>query len=269
MGSRIEEIFDICLEKVERGIPVDEVLDEYPEHREELKELLALARDIENAPLPDLSHEAMSSCLTKVHNALQQQKKPAWRARLPRLQWSRLFYFPSPAWAKALTLVFIIIFISWSTISLSGDSMPGNLLYPVKLTTEKVRFYLTADPEGKADLRLAYSDERMQELVRYVDKRGKLNVDLLKAMLDEAALVMDNISKLPKDRATICCMKLQHLCAYHMDVLVGLKSKVPSLQGQELDNAIQICQLRHEWMGKVIKEKAPIGRHGPFALNEI
>src|SRR4030066_488729 len=119
MGSRMEKIFSICLEKIEEGIPLDEILEEYPEHREELKELLTIAKDIENAPLPRLRDEAVASCLVKVHDALQLQKKPVWRARLPRLQWSRLFYFPSPAWAKALALVLIVILISWSKVSLS------------------------------------------------------------------------------------------------------------------------------------------------------
>src|SRR4030067_108760 len=98
MGSRMEEIFDICFEKVDEGIPVDEVLEEYPEHRAELKELLIIAKDIENAPLPHLRDAAISSCLIKVHNALELQNKPVWRARLPRWRWPRLFYFPSPAW---------------------------------------------------------------------------------------------------------------------------------------------------------------------------
>src|SRR4030042_4650473 len=109
MSSRMEKILDICLEKVEEGIPVDEVLEEYPENREELKELLIIAKDIENAPLPHLRDAAISSCLIKVHNALELQKKPVWRARLPRFQWSRLFYFPSPAWAKALAFVLVAI----------------------------------------------------------------------------------------------------------------------------------------------------------------
>jgi len=267
MSSRMEKIFRICLEKIEEGIPVDKVLEEYPQYREELKELLTIAEDIENAPLPHLRDEAVSSCLIKVHDALQLQKKPVCRARLPRFQWSRLFYFPSPAWVKALAFVLVVIFISWGAVNLSADSLPGNPLYPIKLATEKARCFLTIEPEGKAKLRLAYSEERTQELVRYLDEKGELNIHVLQAMLDEAALVMDNIPRLPKDKGIVYCLKLEQLCTFQEDVLEGLKSKVPFLQNQELDNAIQICQHRHEWVGKVIKDEAPMGRHGPFALN--
>ena len=259
MDSQMEKILDICLEKIEEGIPLDKVLKEYPEHREELKELLTIAKDIENIPLPHVRDEAVDSCLAKVRNALQLQKKTVWKARLPRLQWPRLSYFPSPAWAKALAFILIIIFISWGTVSLSTDSLPGDILYPMKVTTEKVKFFLTIDPEEKAELRLTYSETRMQELVRYFDEKGELNTQVLKAMLEEEALVTDNISRLPKDKAIVCCLKLEHLCAFHKDVLEGLKSKVPSSQRQELDNAIRTCSRRMEWMGKVRRNEVPIG----------
>jgi len=269
MGGQIEKILDICLEKIKKGIPLDKILMEYPDQREELKELLTVARGMENIPLPPVRDEAVASCLARVHNELQLQKKPAWRTRLPRLQWPRLLYFPSPAWAKALAFILIIIFISWGAVSLSADSIPGNILYPIKLTNEKVKFFLTTDPEEKAELRLTYSEERMQEIVRYLDEKGELNTRALKAMLDEAALVVDNISRLPKDKAIVCCLKLEHLCAFHMDVLERLKSRVPIVQRQELDNAIRICQHRMEWMGKVIRNEVPIGEWGPFVPNEI
>ncbi len=269
MDRQMERILDICLEKMGQGIPVDEVLMEYPQFREELKDLLTIARDIESIPLPQVRDEAVASCLIKVRNALQLQKKTVWRAKLPRFQWPRLFYFPSPAWAKALAFILIIILISWGSVNLSADSIPGNPLYPVKLTTERVKFFLTIDPGGKAELRLAYSEERTQELVRYLDEKGELNIRVLQAMLDEAALVMDNIPRLPKDKGIVYCLKLEQLCTFQEEVLEGLKSMVPLTQRQELDNAIQICQHRHEWMGKVIRNEVPIGKWGPFVPKEI
>ncbi len=268
MRNQMEEILDVCLRKIEEGIPVDEALEEYSEYREELRELLTIARDIENAPLPLLREEAVASCLAKVRDSLQLQKKPVWRARLPRLQWPRLFYFPSPAWAKALASVVMAILISWGAVNLSADSLPGEPLYPIKLATEEVRCFLIIEPEGKAKLRLAYSEERVQELVKYLDQEGELNLQALKAMLDETALAADNISKLHKDRGMHYCVKLEHLCASQRDILAGFRTKVPSLQRQELDDAIRICHHRVEWMGKVRRNEVPMGERGPFGLNE-
>jgi hypothetical protein len=264
----MERILDICLEKMKEGIPLDKILMEYPDQREELKELLRIARDMENVPFPPVRDEVVASCLAKVNKTLHSQKKQGWAARIPRLQWPRLPYLPSPAWAKALAFIIILFLISWGSVNLSADSIPGNFLYPIKLTCEKVKFLLTTDPEEKAELRLTYSELRMQELVRYIDEKGELNTGVLKAMLDEAALAVDNISRLPKDKAMVCCLKLEHLCAFHTYVLEGLKSRVPALQRQELENAIRSCQHRMDWMGKVRRNEVPIGERGPFVLSE-
>ena len=83
----MERILDICLEKMKEGIPLDKILIEYPDQREELKELLTFARDIQNIPLPPVRDEAVATCLAKVNKALQLQRKLAWRAMLPKMQW--------------------------------------------------------------------------------------------------------------------------------------------------------------------------------------
>ena len=267
VGRQVEKILDRCLEKVKEGVPLDEVLMEYPEHREELKELLTIAKDIESVPLPPVRDEAVASCITKVHKAIQLRKRGAWRARLPRLWWPRLVCVPSPMWAKALAFVLIGIFISWGTVNLSADSLPGDILYPIKLTTEKAKFFLTIDPVEKAELRLNHSEERMEELVKYLDKKGELNTQVLKAMLNEAALVMEDIPKLPKDEGAAYCLKLEHHCAYQKDVLESLKLKVTSPQKEELERAIRICHHRMDWMGKVRRNEVPMGERGPFTLN--
>lgn len=269
MENQMERILDICIEKMREGIPLDKILMGYPDRRDELKELIKIARDMENIPLPQVREEAVTSCLIKVRNTLELQKKKVWRAKLLMWQWSRFLYFPSPSWAKALAFILIIILISWGSVNLSADSIPGNLLYPVKLTAERLKFFLTTDPEEKTELRLTYSDVRMQELIRYLDEKGELNIKLLEAMLNEATLVMDNISRLPKDQAIACCLKLEQLCTLHINVLKGLKSKVPAQQRQELENAIQTCQHRMEWIGRVLRNEVPIGEWGPFVPKEI
>jgi len=263
MEQPLEEILDICLGKVKQGIPLDEVLKEYPAHREELKELLAVAKDIEGIPLPHARDEAVVSSLDRVHQAIQREKNRAWRAGLPKLCWPRLVCFPSPMWAKALAFVLIGIFVSWGAVNLSADSLPGSLLYPVKLTTEKVKFFLTIDPREKAELRFNHSEERMEELVKYLHKKGELNTQVLKAMLDEAALVMEDIPKLPKGQGAAYCLKIEHHCAYQMNVLESIKSKMTSPQRQELDRAIRICNHRMDWMGKVRRNEVPLGAWGP------
>lgn len=268
MDSRLEKVFNTCLKKLGEGIPVDQALENYPEYKEEVKELLAIAKMIENASLPRLRDEAVDSCLTRVHNAISLQKKPIWTAGLLRWQWARLFEFPSAAWAKALALVVVAFFVSWASINVSADTLPGDFFYSIKLANEKIRLILCTDDQKKAELRLMYSTVRMRELVRCLDEKGEFNPHVLTAMLDETALVTDNISRLPKERAADYYLKLERHCAYQRDVLVSLNSRVPAYQKQALNEAIQLCHHRMEWMGKVRRSEVPMGEWGPFVLNE-
>lgn len=257
MEKSIEEILDICLKRIAQGIPADEVLKEYPDYRDELKELLAVTKDIEGSPLPRPSDSAISSCLIKIGEALL-QKKRVRKTKLPRL-----LYLPSAAWARALAFALILIFISWGVVNLSADSIPGNILYPIKLKLEKVKFFLTVNPKDKIELRLIFSEERMQELIKHLDKKGELSTQLLKAMLDEASLALENVSKLPEEERMVYFSKLEHLNAYQKDVLEELRPKVKTLQKEELDNAIKMCGNRMEWMDKMRRKEVPPGKWGP------
>lgn len=259
MKKPVEEILDICLRKIREGIPLKEILKQYPDYADELKELLATAKKIKDAPLPEPSDRGLGYCLVRLGEALQLQRQKRAKARIPGL-----LYFPSLTWVKALVFALVIILVSWGTVTLSANSLPGDLLYPVKFITEKVKFFLTANPGGKVELRLIYSEERMQELVRHLDKRKDLNTELLKAMLDEATLALEDISRLPEPERPVYFSRLQYLNAYQKDVLENLKPKVTALdQKEELENTIRMCGNRTQWMGRMrIRGVAP-GRWGP------
>lgn len=259
MKKPIEEILDICLEKIKEGIPLEEILGQYPDYADELKELLAIAKDMKDAPLPEPSDRGLAYCLVRLGEALQLQKQKTRKVKIPRL-----LYFPSSVWVKALVFALVIIFISWGTVTLSANSLPGDLLYPIKFITEKVKFFLTANPGGKVELRLIYSEERMQELVRHLEKRKDLNTELLKAMLDEATLALEDISRLPEPEGPVYFSRLQYLNAYQKDVLENLKSKVTSPdQEEELENAIRMCGNRTQWMSRMRIRGVSPGKWGP------
>lgn len=259
MEKPIEEILDLCLEKIKEGIPTEEVLRQYPDYADELKELLTIAKHIKDSPSPVPSDKGVASCLIKLGQALQLQRQKPHKARLPRL-----LYFPFPAWARALVLAVIIIFVSWGAVNLSANSLPGDLLYPIKFITEKAKFFLTLSPGGKAELRITYSEERMKELVRNLNQKGELNSNLLEAMLYEATLALEDISRVPNGERPVYFSKLQHLNEYQEDVLENLGPMVTSpRQKEHLDNAIQLCGNRREWMGRMRRSGLSPAKWGP------
>lgn len=254
MEKSIQEILNICLDKLKKGIPIDDILKEYPEHRDQLEKILFLAKDLRSVKSPKPSDEGLISCLVKVGEAIQQQKGSLFKSKL-----TNIFYFPAPVIVKSLVILLIVIFISWGSVNLSATSTPGEFLYPVKIVTEKVKFILTTSPEEKIELRIIFSEERMKELIQQLNKDKNLNPQLLQAMLNEASLALENVTNLPEDKREIYYSKLKYLTQYQKDTLEDIKPKVKLQQRQKLDWAINMCRMRmqkmHQMMERMHKGK--------------
>src|SRR3989304_489977 len=203
MGQNIELLLDNCSDEIRKGKSIDECLADYPQYADELKLLLQLAVQIENLPQPNPSFEALSSALINIGKEMERETEakvipeelvPAQRDVLQnrftlpmkkRKSFPILNVFRKPklVWALSSFLFFAVIF---SAVTVSANSLPGDILYPLKLVTEKVNFLLTFDSYGKAELRLNFSDKRLNELVEVFQQSNTLDTTLLKDMLDEA-----------------------------------------------------------------------------------
>lgn len=241
----IEDIFNECCEKMLGGMSVEEVIRQYPNNAEELGELLSMAQKMKDVPPLKVSEQELISCLIKVGEAIQRQKESSFSARL-----NRLFFFPSVAWARGFACALAIVFVAWGTINVSASSVPGEPLYFVKLMTERVKYFLTINPEGRMELKMVYSQRRSRELVDKFNKDGQIDIQILKAMLNEAGASLDAVAKLPVQGQKIYLAKLEYLNAYQKDVLQDLRSKVSESQKSKLDDAICMCNQRNQWLQK-------------------
>ena len=73
------------------------------------------------------------------------------------------------AFVKVLVALALIFGATAGTVSASQESLPGSVLYPVKVGYEDVRLSLTQDPEAKALLAMAFAEERVDEAVQLVE----------------------------------------------------------------------------------------------------
>ena len=244
-NKNIEDILDLCLEELKKGVPLEDVLTKYPDQAKELKPLLMVASRLESAPKPEPSRNA-------VYNALMEAGKylPKERVCRPhfRLEW---LIRPQFAFAKAIAVILIFALLSWGTVNASANALPGDLLYPIKLATEHITFVLTVKPEGKAELRLTFSEQRMQELLARYRKDGIIDAKLIKDMLDEAKLALDGISSLPKEKQPQFYSKVIYFNDFQKNTLQSIQPHVSGEQRRYIDNAIETCSNRGEWMHKM------------------
>jgi hypothetical protein len=248
MKERLESIFDACLEEMKKGRSLGEMLSHYPEDAEALRPLLLLAREISSIPRPEPSDAAVNLALLRVGEAVSRQTGPSSLQRF----WRRIGFFrPMIAQALAFFLIAAIAVVGLEVIA--AGSLPGDLLYPLKLTTERVQFTLTRSAEGRAELRLAFAEKRTKELIRMAEERLVLDKSLLRELLLECQRALEEAEPVDEDRFALFAVKLRHFADYQGAVLGRLTSSIPATRCMAADQAMEICRRRCEWIDQMIE----------------
>ncbi|MEK6646639.1 MAG: DUF5667 domain-containing protein [Candidatus Firestonebacteria bacterium] len=246
--NKIEDILDLCLEDLKNGKDLQEILAKYPDHAKELEFLLTIATKIQSIPKPEPSTNAAYKTMVEAGKYLS--KEIILKPRVG-LKW---FINPRFAFAKVIVTILIVILFTWTTVNVSVSALPGDFLYPIKLATEKIKLILTVNLEGKAEMRLTFSEERMKELLSRYSKNGVIDNRLIIAMLDEAKLALNKISSLPKEKQPLFYSKVDHFNAYQKETLQSIQPHVSGQQKEYINNAIEICSNRTEWMQNMMKQ---------------
>jgi hypothetical protein len=162
MSKGFEKILDECLERLIQGESVEECLARYPEQAAELEPLLRVALMAKEAssvePRPELKAEARHRFQSAVSDMGRQRQR---RGFALRWRWR---------WAMAIAVVLLLFVAGGSTVAASNDSLPGDLLYPVKTRVEQVRMWFATTDTGKAKLHAQFANRRIEEIIRIIEK---------------------------------------------------------------------------------------------------
>lgn len=155
MNEIPEAVLQECLDYMERGESVEQIITRFPETGAALRPFLETAVQLAAlAPQPSL--------------AAKQQSQKAFLAHAQSLQvtpvrpsaWYRLRQVLLPLASLAL----VLILFSAAAVSVSASAIPGDALYPVKRLVESVRLNRTENPAAAAELLDAFGQERVREV---------------------------------------------------------------------------------------------------------
>ena len=174
MANRFDLILDDCIDRIAfRGETVEGCLERYPEHAAELEPYLQMAAKVAQsyafAPSSTAKEQGRQR-LRAEQRALQQEGREKYRGRLGWRWWkpARL-----PRWATGLAAVILVILVGTSgTVIASANTLPGDVLYPVKRGVEQIQLALPLPSDTKARLNLAYAERRAEEMAA-LTKEGK------------------------------------------------------------------------------------------------
>jgi hypothetical protein len=185
-------VLDEAIARVLGGESIAAVCAAFPEYAEELAEALEGMASVREAarftPDPDRKRAAR----LRFHAALdaRTERRPWWRVRLPRA-----LAVADPR-AAALTLVAALAVVGsgTGTVLAAQSSAPGEALYPVKRSTERVQLAFAFGDEREAELRESLVERRMEELERVTAAGREQFVPELTAQIAEHSTRMKTIT---------------------------------------------------------------------------
>jgi hypothetical protein len=153
-----------CLQAMGEKHNLQEVLRRYPAERDQLIELLRLSVDL--GGLAPSSPAADPAFRLRARNRML----AAAAERRRRLRWNPFGALPRPvarlAFAGALAAAVLIGGLT--TAAASGNSLPGDPFYPVKLGVERAQLAVTFDAVARARLHAQFAEVRLSEAKRLI-----------------------------------------------------------------------------------------------------
>ena len=251
MNNDPSSTLDKCLDELAKGHNLDECLALYPEAAT-LRPLLSLAAELKQLPQREPRLEALQGLLVEAGALLPKRGMRAIFGHLhPRtgLPGLRRPLWPSLRWAGALAASVVVAFGIGTAAS---QSLPGSVFYSIKLLTERVTFALTAEPAKRAELRLSFADDRLDELVRSARRKGEIDPVLLRQVLRESELALEDARPLPESRFRAILAKVNASNISQKDVFSLLNKRLPASDKAPIERAISTCDERERWLQQMI-----------------
>ena len=135
------EILEQCLEATESGADIETCLSPFPEMANELRPLLEaaqIARSMRDDYVPNAAlQRSRSRLLLRAASLRKQDRSKPGFGRLPRIAFAAL----------ALAL---LVFLTWQGLVVAAaKALPGDALYPYKLTAEDLSLKIAQDADAR------------------------------------------------------------------------------------------------------------------------
>ncbi|MBL7119144.1 MAG: hypothetical protein ISS53_00505 [Dehalococcoidia bacterium] len=163
MAEEFEHILDQCIDRLLQGESLEQCLQRYPEQAAQLEPLLRVALAAQKASAVEPRPEFKAQARYQMRSLLYAGKRKSQPRRIPVLGWL-------PRWATAAVIGVLFVLVAGSgTVAAASDSLPGEILYSVKMATERVQFAFTFSDEGTARLHAKFAARRAEEMARLAE----------------------------------------------------------------------------------------------------
>ena len=210
---KFDLILEDCLSRIDQGESLQDVLDSYPALNGRLEPLVRAALMGRRVPKPVPSKDGfrmgktmMLAEMNKMQQANYDKQKrispdslglrERWLGSIVKVFQVKRTTSLKPVYRFAVVGLVLIMAGGFLTVNASASSLPGELLYDLKLGVEQTRLFFTFNQEAKQDLALEIEQERLTE-VEILLKAGRQEEVVFGGVIEqkgESFLVIKGIS---------------------------------------------------------------------------
>jgi hypothetical protein len=185
MSDALYDALEACLDALQRGAEVESCLARYPELADQLRPLLAAAVDARALAGGGVPAEAAKRGKARLLNAAAEMRERG----APRATRGFRRSFVLTLSTVTAAIVLVILLSSAGLVYASSSSLPGDALYPVKLSWEGLQLQL-AGSQSREALQNHFEQERVTEVDKLLQRGRSEQVEFIGAV---TALLPDRI----------------------------------------------------------------------------
>jgi hypothetical protein len=244
-----DEILSACLEALDRGEGLEDVLARYPQASAELKPLLEAAVwfEVQKAAVEPRPGFVGASRLRLVERIVVE---PALTGNWLERAWAQLITGLGGRWRVALQVALVVVILAFLVVGGSGvalasqEALPGDALYSIKIGLEQAELILTPDTAAKIQLHNQFAQARLLEIEELV-MEGRYSfiretVSNFEKHVNRASQLLSDLAQREPQKAEKLAISLKETLAGQRDFLSFLMAAVPRELAPEILRAMGI-----------------------------
>jgi hypothetical protein len=214
MRHDLDTALDQCLTWLRDGMGIEECLVSYPEYANQLRPLLEMAAQVGRVITPASSSAARAAGEQRMLAAFAQRQERAAKTNAVIWYLQRVVRALTPGrpgrlrpgWNLAIASLFIVsIAVGALMVVVSTNSLPGDVLYPVKMAAQQTRLFLTRDSEMQRQLEDQFSAQRRRDIQSVLNAGRRTDVEFRGTLqrMEETLWVVDGLAVSLQDATTV------------------------------------------------------------------
>ena len=239
---QIHEMLNSCLQILESSNEesLESVLQRFPEYAEQLKPMLETAiwlreHRSEFNPRPGYIHASRQRVMARI----ERNAEPS-RNKVPGFNFFQLHRV-----LVTLLVLVLLVFGSYGVAQASQPALPGDVLYPVKISLEEAQLALSP-VEAKAELSVQFVERRYDELQALVMAGRQEDIPFavarIKQQIDDALARIDRLALQNRLEGGNIASALNQVLLEQSTAMVSLLNIVPLEAQSQLEEVVELSR---------------------------